>query len=485
MAIDFPNSPTTNEDYTVNTTTWTYDGAKWVLKTYNSLHAVPVTAMMLWANTTYPTGWLLADGSAISRTTYADLFAAIGTTYGVGDGSTTFNLPNMVSAGADSPNTIIKVTNSGALEPSVISHAANHTEGGSDVVSVTLNQVPSYESFRNLIINGNMNVSQRNGTTATTYTDGQYTLDRYKAGLTQASKFTITQSTTAPPGYTNSLLVTSSSAYTVVSSDEFEFFQPIEGNVMARLAWGTASAKPVTLSFWTRSSLTGTFGGDIHDNATNYTYTFSYTISVANTWEYKTIYIVGPTSGSWGTGTGIGGNVLFNFGAGSSRTIAPGAWNTGFKPAPTGQTSIVGTNGATWYITGVQLEAGAVATPFEFEPFETTLRKCLRYYSRYTGYDLSTISGLAYATTNAFILVRFTVDMLKIPTITASSPASAFTLVSAIGNPIACNVAPYWHSVGVTPKGGMIVFTVASGMAAGNCTFCYTGTAYIEFSAEL
>ena len=144
MAIDFPNSPTLNQDYTVNTTTWTYDGAKWILKTYNSLHAVPVTAMMLWANTTYPTGWLLADGSAISRTTYADLFAAIGTTYGVGDGSSTFNIPSMPSAGSGSPNTIIKVTNSGALEPSAISHASNHAAGGSDVVSLKQSQINDF-----------------------------------------------------------------------------------------------------------------------------------------------------------------------------------------------------------------------------------------------------------------------------------------------------------------------------------------------------
>jgi microcystin-dependent protein len=179
LAIDFPNSPTTNQDYTVGTTTWTYDGAKWVLKTYNSLHAVPVTAMMLWASTTYPTGWLLADGSAISRVTYADLFAAIGTTYGVGDGSTTFNLPNMVSAGADSPNTIIKVTNSGALEPSAISHAANHTEGGSDVVTVTGNQIANYQSYRNIIINGGMSVAQRSTSTASITVAGYYTADRW------------------------------------------------------------------------------------------------------------------------------------------------------------------------------------------------------------------------------------------------------------------------------------------------------------------
>lgn len=148
MAIDFPNSPTTNQDYTVDTTTWTYDGAKWILKTYNSLHAVPITAMMLWANTTYPTGWLLADGSAISRVTYSDLFTAISTTYGVGDGSTTFNLPSMPSAGTGSPNTIIKVTNSGALEPSAISHASNHISGGSDViVGDSISSAGSYTSW--------------------------------------------------------------------------------------------------------------------------------------------------------------------------------------------------------------------------------------------------------------------------------------------------------------------------------------------------
>ena len=254
MAIDFPNSPTLNQDYTVNTTTWTYDGAKWVLKTYNSLHAVPVTAMMLWANTTYPTGWLLADGSAISRTTYSDLFTAIGTTYGVGDGSTTFNIPSLPSAGSGSPNTIIKVTNSGALEPSAISHAANHTEGGSDVVSVTLNQVPSYESYRNLIINGGMSVAQRGTSTASITSQGYYSADRWQFNVSSTGTWTMSTENDAPTGSglrkSTKLLVTTSTG----SPSFCQFKQPIEGQNLQSIAKGTASAKQLTLSFWVKES---------------------------------------------------------------------------------------------------------------------------------------------------------------------------------------------------------------------------------------
>lgn len=146
MPIDFPDTPTLGDDYTIGTTTWTYDGTKWVLKTYNSLHAVPVGAMLDWApSSNIPNGWMLADGSAISRTQYADLFAEIGTTYGTGDGSTTFNLPNIL-ASPGSPVTLVKVTTGGAVEPSSISHAVEHVRGGNDVVDgdrVQLDWVPS------------------------------------------------------------------------------------------------------------------------------------------------------------------------------------------------------------------------------------------------------------------------------------------------------------------------------------------------------
>lgn len=386
MAIDFPNSPTLNQDFTVNTTTWTYDGAKWVLKTYNSLHAVPVTAMMLWANTTYPTGWLLADGSAISRTTYSDLFTAIGTTYGVGDGSTTFNIPSMPSAGTGSPKTIIKVTNSGALEPSAISHAANHTAGGSDVVSVTLNQVPSYESFRNLIINGGMNVAQRGTSTASNTTGGYLTCDRWQGAISALGTWTNTQESDGPIGINKSWkwLCTTADA-SPAAADYMLVRQAIEGQNLQQLLKGSASAKSCTVSFWVKSNKIGTYIVYLNDDANGRIICASYTISVSATWEYKTVTFVGDTSGALNNTSSTGIWLSFTLGVGSNYTGSSlqTSWSTGQTGLGTGQVNVAAAVNNFWQVTGVQLEVGSVATPFEFEPFETTLRKCQRYFQKY------------------------------------------------------------------------------------------------------
>ena len=235
--------------------------------------------------------------------------------------------------------------------------------------------------FKNRIINGAMVIDQRNAGASVTPTNGQYTLDRWTYSLAQASKLTTQQSTTAPTGFASSLLVTSSSAYSVLTGDNFNVIQWIEGYNTADLAWGTASAATVTLSFWVRSSLTGTFGGSIVNNNQNYSYPFSYTISVANTFEYKTITIAGPTAGTWSNTTttrNIG--IWIGLGAGASASGTAGSWAaTGYYNA-TGATSVVGTNGATFYITGVQLEKGSTATSFDYRPYGTELALCQRYY---------------------------------------------------------------------------------------------------------
>ena len=349
MAIDFPNSPTLNQDYTVGTTTWTYDGAKWVLKTYNSLHAVPVTAMMLWANTTYPTGWLLADGSAISRTTYSDLFTAIGTTYGVGDGSTTFNLPSMPSAGSGSPNTIIKVTNSGALEPSAISHAANHTEGGSDVVTITGNQITGYQSPRNNIINGAFNVDQRNAGASQTFTAAgalAYSVDRWY-------------------GYCTGANVTGAR---VAGAAPFQYYYRFTG-----------AASNATIGFGTRLEAADTY----HLSGQTCRLSAYLASSTLTTVTWNAYYastadsfgtVASPTRTSIATGTFTITSSVTRYTASVS---VPAAATTGIE--------IVFTTGAlaaaaTLTFAGVQLEKGSVATPFEFEPFEATLRKCHRYF---------------------------------------------------------------------------------------------------------
>ncbi len=176
------------------------------------------------------------------------------------------------------------------------------------------------------------------------------------------SKLTIQQNAAAvtpPTGFTNYLGITSSSAYSVTSTDFFYVQQSVEGFNIADLGWGTASAQTVTLSFWVRSSLTGTFSGTLRNYAGNRSYPFTYTISAANTWEYETVTIAGDTSGTWSTNNSGGVDVGFSVGAGSSRSGTAGAWAGAAYYAATGAVSVVGTNGATFYITGVQLEKGS------------------------------------------------------------------------------------------------------------------------------
>lgn len=244
-----------------------------------------------------------------------------------------------------------------------------------------------YTGFKNRLINGDMVISQRLGTSSVTPTTlySQYTLDRWTFNGSQASKASVQQnagSVTPPAGFTNYLGITSTSAYSVLSSDFFALNQYIEGFNISDLAFGTASASPVTLSFWVRSSLTGTFGGNIGNSAGNRNYVFSYTISAANTWEQKTVTIPGDTTGTWLTNNGIGFQLGFCIGSGSNFIDTAGVWYGSARYAPTGQTSIVGTNGATFYITGCQLERGSVATSFDVLPYGTELALCQRYFCK-------------------------------------------------------------------------------------------------------
>jgi hypothetical protein len=149
---------------------------------------------------------------------------------------------------------------------------------------------------------------------------------------------------------------------------------------VADLGWGTASASSVSISFWVRSSLTGTFGGSITNGANNRSYPFSYTISAANTWEQKTVTLVGDTTGTWVTNNGAGLKLYFNLGSGSTLSSTAGSWQAGVFTSATGATSVVGTSGATFYITGVQLEKGSTATSFDYRPYGTELVLAQRYY---------------------------------------------------------------------------------------------------------
>ena len=236
---------------------------------------------------------------------------------------------------------------------------------------------------RNRIINGAMMIDQRNAGASVSVTDSnQYTLDRWQGVSSQpSSKFTIQQSSTAPNGFSNSLLVTSSSGYSVGSGDYFMVRQKIEGFNTFDLGWGTAAAKSVTISFWVRSSLTGSFGAAVVNSANSYSYPFSYFVNNANTWEQKTISLPGPTAGTWiGATNGIGLQLKLSLGTGSTYSGTANTWASADLLQPTGSTSLVGTSGATWYVTGVQIESGTVATPFEYRSYGQELALCQRYY---------------------------------------------------------------------------------------------------------
>ena len=277
---------------------------------------------------------------------------------------------------------------------------------------------------RNRIINGDMRIDQRNAGASVTPTVQGYTLDRWRAALSQSSKYSVQQSSTSATGFTNSLLATSLSAYTVGSAEWFGLQQSVEGFNASDLAWGTASAKTVTLSFWVRSSLTGTFGGSLANNDASRSYPFSYTISSANTFEYKTVTIAGDTSGTWLTTNGIGIRVTFGLGVGSTFSNTASAWAGGEYYSATGATSVVGTNGATFYITGVQLEAGSVATPFERRSYGQELALCQRYAIK-VGSNGGSAQKIAFGTggntTTALLYYYPPVTFRSTPTLSSSA----------------------------------------------------------------
>jgi len=301
----------------------------------------------------------------------------------------------------------------------------------------------SFAVGRNRIINGAMEIDQRNaGASVTPTADGLYSLDRWQYSISQASKFSIQQnagSVTPPTGYINYLGVTSLSAYSVISSDLFVIQQNIEGLNCSDLAWGTANAATVTLSFWVRSSLTGTFGGSLRNNDSSRSYPFSFTISSSNTWEQKTITVAGDTTGTWLTTNGTGIRVTFSLGMGSTKSGTAGAWTAGSYWSPTGATSVVGTNGATFYITGVQLEEGTVATPFERRQYGQELALCQRYFARLSSFATYTgfASGVVLNATTGFVYLKYPVAARASPTISQSNTAnydgSVIAAVTSIG----------------------------------------------------
>jgi hypothetical protein len=349
-----------------------------------------------------------------------------------------------------------------------------------------------YTGYKNRIINGGMVIDQRNnGASVTQNTGISYTVDRFLIVGSVTSKFTAQRNAgavTPPTGFTNYLGITSSSAYSVLTSDFFLIQQPIEGLNVSDLAWGTASAATITVSFWVRSSLTGTFGGAIRNAAANRSYPFSYTISSANTWEQKSVTIAGDTTGTWPTDNTQGMSLTFGLGMGSTFSGTANAWQAGNFASPTGATSVVGTNGATFYITGVQLERGSNATSFEFRDYGRELIMCQRYYWRntaggiFTSFGFSTSRGSA----NSEFFVQFPVTMRAAPT---SFDYASLLVASYAGSPTAVVSTATISAANTSLSSSAVSFVAASSIGSGGQALQVvannSSSAYIGFNAEL
>jgi len=352
--------------------------------------------------------------------------------------------------------------------------------------SITANAVTPSVNMKNRIINGAMVIDQRNAGASVTPTDQSYTLDRWSQFLSQASKLTIQQnagSVTPPAGFTNYLGVTSTAATTVGAGDFFNLYQYIEGFNVADLNWGTANAKTITLSFWVRSSLTGTFGGSLMNSSPNRSYPFTYTISAANTWEQKSITVAGDTSGTWLTTNGIGLRVLLGLGMGSNLTGPAGAWAGAAYYGANGATNVVSTNGATFYITGVQLEVGSTATNFDTRSYGQELLLCQRYYTLIAkGANFYFVTAFFYNGSIFYGIMTLPVQMRTIPTSAISSGPGNYTL--------------YYNSTSTNSDGLNVVYSTNQTICLQNTTgsgtsgavgglYTATASAFVAVQAEL
>ena len=361
----------------------------------------------------------------------------------------------------------------------------------------TQNTAATGFGFKNRIINGAMMIDQRNAGASVTPTTTVYTIDRFQNFVlgSATGRYSVQRSTVSPAGFTNSMLLTVTTTDASPSAAfGYGVAQSIEGFNIADLGWGTSNAQPITISFLVRSSVTGSYCLNLANNTGSLQYTTTYTINSANTWEQKTVTIAGPTSGTWESTNSSGLLVVFGLGGGSNRiTSSLNSWDVvggTTRTAVTGATNLLATNGATFYITGVQLEKGSTATSFDYRPYGTELALCQRYCINYRSADSASAYytygyGNNLATTRLDCGVNFPVQMRVTPTLTTTGTASNYAIYEAVGV-VGCSAIP---SIGAGNQLNVqIIATTAGSLTAGRGGSLISNnnnTSYLLFTAEL
>lgn len=351
----------------------------------------------------------------------------------------------------------------------------------------------SLQGFRNRIFNGNMVIAQR-GTTGTFTGTNNYLLDRFAGSRYGGFPDNMTQEQVAdsPSGFSFSYKLTNTSATTTSAAQGSGLRYQVEGQDISDLAFGTASAKQITVSFWVKSNQTGNFALVLTNSAGDYGVGKLYNIALANTWEFKTVVFPAPTAGTFASDNTTGLTVNWGFAGGADRVANLDSWAAvaaNSKTTTTGASNAIGeTLGATWQITGVQLEAGAVATPFERRPFGTELALCQRYYYRITAESTNReiATGFNSATTEHRSMVFFPVTMRVAPTALEQSGTAANYSVTYLTTSSVLSSVPSIRATGNTPN-STIVACATSGLTAGQGAMLRitTSGAYLAWSAEL
>ena len=348
-------------------------------------------------------------------------------------------------------------------------------------------------TFKNRIINGDMAIDQRaSATTQVTLnssTTGAYSVDRWLGGNIGTGVYTMGKSSTAPTGFTSSLAVTCTTADTTIAAgDLYVALQRIEGNNLNDLSFGTASAKSITISFWVQTSLQGTYCIGLSNTDSSRTYVEEYTIASGevNTWVKKTITVSGDTSGTWTFSTGVGMSLRFTLAAGSTFQSTAGSWQSANYMATSNQVNWMSSNTSrTFYVTGVQLEAGSVATEFEKRPEHLELQLCRRYYSRYSNSttDIYFGGGVIASTSVAYCYIKYPQRLRASPTVSFSSlELNSNGTVSNVSSFSVVNAGSDSAMIGIVPATVWAAGLVGKAVSFGNK---YLTSGYIEFSAEL